>query len=101
MMEKEQREFIAYDYKQVQTHPNKSSFMIDSYQNFGWTLDENAKPSYPSSGPSFKTVLRFKRDRKIMNKMKLTRLQRNFEFCLNVISSYSIHYTKLYDVQPV
>ncbi len=85
-METEQREFVAYDYIQVPVHPDKSSFLMDSYQSFGWHPDENMRlPHTISKSPEARIVLRFRRNRKIMNKMELTRLQRNFEFCLKEI----------------
>lgn len=79
--------FVGYEYKEVETEPGQASFFIDGYENFGWELDENVMPhgleKYPekkSSGHG-KTILRFKRNRKIINKAELTRLQRNFEAC--------------------
>lgn len=54
---------------------------IDCYENFGWELDENI----PAASQFHTVTLRMKRDRKIVNKMELTRLQRNFEACANEI----------------
>lgn len=81
------RTFVGYEYKQVITNANKVSFLIDGYENFGWTVDENISPGIAAdlSGTRTNVVLRLKRNRKIMNKMELTRLQRNFEFCLKEI----------------
>ncbi|MGM9604010.1 MAG: hypothetical protein ACI3XG_02995 [Faecousia sp.] len=54
---------------------------MDCYENFGWEPDENIVAT-----SQFHTVtLRMKRDRKIVNKMELTRLQRNFEASANEI----------------
>nr|WP_314464288.1 hypothetical protein [uncultured Clostridium sp.] len=80
------RTFVGYEYKQIITNTNKVSFLIDGYKNFGWTVDENISPgSANRSDPHVNVVLRLKRNRKIINKMELTRLQRNFEFCLKEI----------------
>ena len=85
--------FIGYEYKEVVTDPGQVSFFIDGYANFGWEIDENVMPGglekYPErtgSSHQRKTVIRFKRNRKIINKMELTRLQRNFEACVDQIS---------------
>ena len=81
--------FIGYEYKEVVTDPGQASFLMDGYANFGWEVDENVMPGglekYPERAGSpqhRKTVIRLKRDRKIINKMELTRLQRHFEACL-------------------
>lgn len=85
--------FIGYEYKEVTADPGQASFLIDGYANFGWEIDENVMPGglekYPErtgSSHQRKTVIRFKRNRKIINKMELTRLQRNFEACVDQIS---------------
>ena len=84
--------FIGYEYKEVTADPGHVSFLIDGYANFGWEIDENVMPGglekYPERTGSphhRKTVIRFKRDRKIINKMELTRLQRNFDACVSQI----------------
>ncbi|HJB82197.1 MAG TPA: hypothetical protein H9711_03500 [Candidatus Mediterraneibacter intestinavium] len=84
--------FIGYEYKEVVTDPGQASFLMDGYANFGWEVDENVMPGglekYPERAGSpqhRKTVIRLKRDRKIINKMELTRLQRNFEACVSQI----------------
>ena len=88
-MENENRKknrFIGYEYKEVAADPGQISFMIDGYVNFGWEIDENAKEIQPESyrrtnraAHHRKSMIRMKRDRKIINKTELTRLQRNFE----------------------
>lgn len=79
--------FVGYEYIEVITNANKVSFLIDGYKNFGWVVDENINPGIATKIPNMQAnvVLRLKRNRKIMNKMELTRLQRNFEFCLKEI----------------
>ncbi len=80
--------FVGYEYKEVITNANQISFLIDSYQNFGWEVDHNMPPKITGNipNPQGTITLRLKRNRKIMNKMELTRLQRNFEFCLKEIN---------------
>lgn len=87
-MENRKKEFTAYDYKEICTDQNKVSFMLDGYENFGWESDGNVyesteavhNPHHPK-----KAVLYLKRNRKLVNKVELTRLQRNFEACVNEI----------------
>lgn len=77
-METDKRNFVGYEYKDLVVDSKKSSLYIDGFQNFGWELDENQPPCAETG-----TVkIRLKRDRKIMNKAELTRLQRNFEDCM-------------------
>lgn len=82
--------YIGYDYKEIITNKKQASFLLDSYKNFGWDIDRN----FTSDGIDTKTNipgghheirLQLKRDRNIINKMELTRLQRNFEACVNEI----------------
>lgn len=84
---KDGRAFVGYEYKEVIANANSISFLIDGYRNFGWVVDENVSYRRAANipNPHANTILRLKRDRKIMNKMELTRLQRNFEFCLKEI----------------
>jgi hypothetical protein len=79
--------FVGYEYKEIITNAEKVSFLMDAYENFGWIIDKNVShnSTASSSNPHANVLLRLKRDRKIMNKMELTRLQRNFEFCMKDI----------------
>lgn len=81
-MEKKQNSFVGYEYKEVVAEGSMASFLLDGYENFGWELDEN----FTVEGRGGK-VIRLKRNRKILNKMELTRLQRNFEACVNEIQT--------------
>lgn len=85
---KDNHSFVGYEYKQVITNKEKISYLIDGYQNFGWIVDQNISHNIPATipNPYANVILRLKRDRKIMNKMELTRLQRNFEFCIKEIN---------------
>lgn len=86
--EREQKAFMSYEYKEVTADGSRLSFLLDGYENFGWEMDErlmekgkNADLVYQSK----KATLRLKRNRKIINKAELTRLQRNFEACVDEI----------------
>lgn len=85
-----EEKYIGYDYKEIITNSKQASFLLDSYKNFGWNLD----PNFTSDGIDTKNNitgshaeirLQLKRDRNIINKMELTRLQRNFESCVDEI----------------
>lgn len=73
--------YVGYDYKEIQTESSKASMYVDGYRHFGWVPDENQGPVKESG----RIPLRLKRDRRIMNKTELTRLQRNFEDCMGQI----------------
>ena len=84
------KEFIGYEYKEVIAESSKASFLIDGYENFGWKLEENIYEDYRKNiNPQRqrRVILRFIRSRKIVNKMELTRLQRNFEACVDEIET--------------
>lgn len=78
---RQRKNFVGYEYKEIIAESSRISFLLDGYECFGWELDEN-NPSYPK-----KEVLHLKRNRKIINKMELTRLQRNFEACVKEIET--------------
>lgn len=87
-MENRKKEFVAYDYKEICTDRDKVSFMLDGYENFGWEADGNVYDSTEAvHNPHHqkKAILHLKRNRRIINKTELTRLQRNFEACVNEI----------------
>lgn len=75
--------FVGYEYKEVTAPKEQASMYIDCYENFGWEPDENI---VATEGHSYITV-RMKRDRKIINKMELTRLQNHFEACAKEIDA--------------
>lgn len=91
-MTEQRKRFVGYDYKEVTAESGKLSFLLDGYKSFGWELDENiagAAGGMPgiSSNAQKKYTLRLKRDRKIINKAELTRLQGNFEACIAEIDA--------------
>lgn len=87
-LEKEKRNYVGYEYKEIEADDNMVSLLLDGYENFGWEVND----SLPRDGMGGKTgggrtVIRLKRDRKILNKAELTRLQRNFEACISQIQT--------------
>lgn len=78
-IKKEGAGFVGYEYKEITASGERASFYLDCYQCFGWVLDERTQES------AAKGKLILKRERKIMNKMELTRLQRHFEACMDEI----------------
>lgn len=93
VMGKNSEHYVGYEYMEIETGGSKASMYIDGYRNFGWEQDENLNAGYHQNS-YYKHVgrqkegtilLRFKRDRKLVNKMELTRLQRNFEGCMHQI----------------
>lgn len=78
---RQRKNFVGYEYKEIIAESSRISFLLDGYECFGWELDEK-DPSH-----SKKDVLHLKRNRKIINKMELTRLQRNFEACVKEIET--------------
>ena len=84
------KEFVGYEYKEVITDKGKASFLLDGYENFGWKLDRNISADSRENvnlQKQRKVILQLKRDRKMVNKMELTRLQRNFEACISEIEA--------------
>lgn len=76
-------DFVGYEYKEITADRERASIYIDGYMNFGWIVDENVQPSEVMG----KLTIKFKRDRKILNKTELTRLQHHFEACMNEIDA--------------
>lgn len=88
MINETENRFIAYEYKQFKTESRRASFYIDGYANFGWELDHNVMTASKETesarvvpGSQTRITIQLKRDRRILNKAELTRLQRNFEAC--------------------
>ena len=71
----EQKEYISYEYKELNIKEEQASFYLDCYENFGWKQDEN----FPPQENGGMVTLKLKRNRKMVNKVELTRLQRHFE----------------------
>ncbi len=89
-METGRKEFMSYEYKTVTADVDRASFLLDGYENFGWEPDDNIYQNAGEAaraGKQKKVTLLLKRNRKIINKMELTRLQRNFEACVKEIDT--------------
>lgn len=86
---KRQKKYVGYEYKEITAEDSMVSLLLDGYENFGWELNESLPDSGAGgkAGSISKTVIRLKRDRKIVNKAELTRLQRNFEACVTEIQA--------------
>lgn len=76
-MNQEKKSFIGYEYKEITVSTGMVSLYLDCYENFGWIPEEELS----DLGNPHRVTIRMKRDRKIINKMELTRLQRHFEAC--------------------
>lgn len=76
-------DFVGYEYKTVTVDSAVASMCLDGYESFGWITDEKKQPPKTLTA----ITLQLKRNRKIANKMELTRLQRNFEACLTEIGT--------------
>ncbi len=83
------KEFIGYEYKEVVGDSSMIGILMDGYESFGWEITEQTKIRQEQQAarakmPS-KEKLNIRRDRHIINKVELTRLQRNFEACISEI----------------
>ena len=87
---KDARSFVGYEYKEIFAEQDKASLYLDGYSNFGWISDGNIQPSRILG----KVSIKLKRDRKILNKAELTRLQRHFDSCMNEIDKMEISKTQ-------
>lgn len=73
--------FGTEEYFQTTVSEAFAANYIEGYECFGWKVDE----SQPSKKQGEKVVLSFVRDKNILNKTELTRLQRQFEDCMTQI----------------
>lgn len=80
-MVSEEINFVGYEYKEVTVKKKFSSMYADSYENFGWKLES----AHEGISGKKEIILKLKRNRKIIDKAELTRLQRQFESCMKEI----------------
>ena len=78
------KNYVGYEYRDVTVDGNMEALYVDSYESFGWQF-EGRQPSLLGITTGM-VSLKFKRDRKILNKAELTRLQRNFDSCVSEIT---------------
>ena len=99
------KDYIGYDYKTVTVDKEKVSMYLDAYENFGWVVDETAGLNPASGMPASRFIgaadIKLKRDRKILNKTELTRLQQHFEACMDEITSLENSKTRMATVYSI
>lgn len=89
--ENQMNDYVGYEYKKIIVEQDKLAFYLDAYENFGWILDEKTS-DFKDTG---KSILRLKRNRKIINKTELTRLQKHFEDCVSQINQMESQKTQM------
>lgn len=85
-----ERNCVMYEYKNVTIRKDLANLYIDNYKNFGWET-EDARYSLTEIGD---VSIKFRRDRKIQNKVELTRLQNQFDACVQEIQKLEKSKTK-------
>lgn len=85
-----EKNFTSYEYKEIAVRSDAASFYLDCYESFGWQSDEN----FPPKEAGGKTTLKLKRDRRLVNKTELTRLQRHFEANMEEIQTLEASKTR-------
>ena len=73
----------VFDYQNVTVEEKLCSQYMDGYEKFGWKIDGNLQ-SEKNMG---KVTLHMKRNRHIVNKVELIRLQKHYEACMEEIST--------------
>lgn len=83
----DEKKFMSYDYKEVEAEQNMIPFLRDGYESFGWEIQEKSVESKNHPKQSHKSILLMRRNRKIMNKPELQRLQSHFEACVEDVKA--------------
>lgn len=78
--------FVGYEYQDITIKRSMASVYADGYENFGWELEG----IYLPIGKVDSVTMKLKRNRKIQNKVELTRLQRQFDACAAEIQSLEL-----------
>ena len=76
--------YIGYEYRYIAVDSNMESLYTDSYEYFDWQFE--GRQSSLLGIHAGMVNLKFGRDRKILNKAELTRLQRHFDSCISEIT---------------
>lgn len=76
-------DYTACEYKRITVKSDMLPLWLDGYESFGWQLDQRFAP--PQEAETVTVHLR--RDRRLVNRMELTRLQRNFEGCMEELAA--------------
>lgn len=70
--------FVAYEYKEITIEKRYAERYIDGFASYGWqSYDVQELQQSPGI-----VVLHMKRDRTLVNRTELTRLQQQFEVCM-------------------
>lgn len=83
----DEKKFMSYDYKEVEAERNMIPFLRDGYENFGWETEEKVPEGKTHPNQNHKSILQMRRNRKIMNKPELQRLQSHFEACVKDVKA--------------
>lgn len=83
----DEKRFILYDYKEVEAERSMIPLLRDGYENFGWETEEKASESKTHPNQNHKSILQMRRNRKIINKPELLRLQSHFEACVKDVKA--------------
>ncbi len=88
MNQTDKKSFVSWDYKEIVVERAQLSQYLDGYACFGWQAGREA-----ADAGSGQIRLSLRRDRHILNKTELTRLERQFEACMDAIRTLtaSIH----------
>lgn len=74
-MSEDKKEFIGYEYKETIVREEYVTIYQDGYENFGWSLEG----TYTTPEHVGCVTMKFKRDRKLKNKLEISKLQRQFD----------------------
>lgn len=93
MKNSETKEFVAYEYLSINVKSSKETLYIDCYENMGWKLtnqtalvdSEDYYVNNSNLNDDKLINLKFKRDRRIKNKVELQLLQKKMEEALKEI----------------
>lgn len=83
MSELKRNSFTGFEYRDITVKKTMQSIYADNFGCFGW-IEEGIGEAV---GKIDSVVMKFKRDRKIINKAEITRLQKQFEACIAEIIS--------------
>ncbi len=78
------QEELTYEYLEVVNDSSLIPLLMDGYESFGWEITKQTQLMQEEKNGKHLSneKLGLRRNRHILNKMELTRLQRNFESCV-------------------
>lgn len=77
-LERRDDHYQSYDYKAIVVESAYCALYLDCYLNFGWSADTHV----PMRTVNKRSTVQLRRNRNIINKVELTRLERQFEACI-------------------